>query len=378
MNKHIRKWLHPGIIAGICIIVIGVSLLQRPAFLPSSPNTTDYSKAKIVTLGKIETKQVGTQKSLLQKITVQILDGADKNKSVSIERNQLSNQQGQNTYSPGETVIMAKTVQGKNTIYAIADRYRLPSIGIIVAVFFLIAVGIAGKKGFGAIIGMMLSLFIILSFIVPNILHGSDPLLISIIGAFFIMITSIFLAHGLSDKTAVAVVATGTSLVITAFLSILAVQIGKLSGLGSEEAYTLQMGAATVNLKGLLLGGMIIGSLGVLDDVTTTQTATIFELAKTDTKLSVSELFKKGFAIGKEHIVSVVNTLILAYAGASLGLFILFVINPLQQPYWVILNNEMVAEEIVRSIAGSIGIILAVPITTLLASFFSRYAVSIK
>ena len=219
---------------------------------------------------------------------------------------------------------------------------------------------------------MGISFVILIGFIVPQILAGRDPLLISIAGSLAIMFITIYLAHGISKRTTSAVISTFISLVLTGILAFAFVKIFHLTGLGDENSYLLQMGNASINPEGLLLGGIIIGALGVLDDITTTQSAAIFELFKLDKKLSVSDLFVKGYTIGREHIASLVNTLILAYAGASLGLFVIFVLNPNQTPVWVILNSEILSEEIVRAIAGSIGLILAVPITTLVASYIAK------
>jgi uncharacterized membrane protein len=206
-------------------------------------------------------------------------------------------------------------------------------------------------------------------FIVPQILAGADPLLISILGAIVIMITTIYLSHGLSLQTTVAVAATGIALVITGFLAVYFVNLLSLSGTGNEENALLAFGNTYINIQGLLLGGIIIGTLGILDDTTTTQSAAVFEFHKINPSLTFEHLLQKGLNIGKEHIASLVNTLVLAYAGVSLSLFIFFVLNPAHQPYWVIFNSESIIEEIVRTLAGSIGLILAVPITTLLAVF---------
>ena len=225
----------------------------------------------------------------------------------------------------------------------------------------------------GSIIGMLVSLLVILKFIVPQILSGNDPLFISIIGSIIIMFLTLYLAHGFSKKTHVALIATILSLTITGFLAVFFVNLSHLSGLGNEDTYLLQFGGLNINLQGILLGGIIIGVLGILDDSTTAQSATIFELFDANNKLTFAHLLKRGMVIGKEHIASLVNTLVLAYAGTALGIFILLEVNPAHQPMWVILNSEVIVEEVVRTLAGSIGLVLAVPITTLIAVFFCKY-----
>ena len=153
-------------------------------------------------------------------------------------------------------------------------------------------------------------------------------------------------------------------------MAIMFVSAGKLLGLGSEQAFYLQFGSLeTVNLQGLLLGGIILGALGVLDDVATTQSATVEELKRANPNLSFQELYRGGSSVGREHITSLVNTLFLAYAGASLPVF-LFFLTKKPQPRGGTLNTEFIAEEVIRTLVGSISLILAVPITTLLAAYY--------
>jgi uncharacterized membrane protein len=185
------------------------------------------------------------------------------------------------------------------------------------------------------------------------------------------MFITIYLAHGFSKKTTIALISTFLTLILTGALSTLFVHMTFLSGLGSDDAYALQIGPeAKINFRGLLLGGILIGTLGVLDDVTTGLSASVFELYKANPKISFGQLLKSGLAIGREHISSLVNTLVLAYAGASLPIFLTLVLNPNNYPLWSILNSELIVEEIVRTLAGSIGLVAAVPLTTFLATIY--------
>ena len=212
----------------------------------------------------------------------------------------------------------------------------------------------------------------------PNIVNGSNPIIVFIVGGFLITFFSIYLGHGFNRRTSIAVLSTIITLVISIILSILAVNWAQLFGLGSEEAFLLQVGDLSgINLKGLLLGGMIIGILGVLDDITTAQSAAVEEIYRANPKLNKKELLKRGLSVGHEHIISLVNTLVLAYAGVSFPLLLLF--SQSYTPTWVLLNSENIVEEIVRTLVGSSALVIAVPITTYLAViFFSKFGINEK
>lgn len=350
-------------------LALPVSAQSNNSVLPK----TTYYKAKVVKILDQGQKIEGEFTSFYQKVEVQILDGAEKGKKVAVEQGGLIEITPQQLLSPGTQIVILKSeVSGKST-YTMLDRYRLDIVLYVLLGFFVLVAFIAGKKGLGAIVGLGISLLVVLQFIVPLILKGYDPVLITIIGSLFIMLVTMYLAHGFSKKITVAIFATLIALFLTGVFATLFVNLLHLSGLGTEDSFMLQMGTVDINMRGLLLAGIIIGALGVLDDITTAQAATIFELHHTDKSLPFKTLFKKGFNVGKEHIAALVNTLVLAYAGASLSLFILFVLNPAHQPYWVLLNSEVVVEEVIRTLAGSIGLILAVPITTLLAAWIATH-----
>jgi len=198
-------------------------------------------------------------------------------------------------------------------------------------------------------------------------LAGGNPIQIAIIGSLFIIPLTFYLSHGFNKKTTVAIIGTLIALVITGILANVFVEISKLTGFASENAAFLQVArGGTVNIRGLLLAGIIIGVLGVLDDITVSQSAVIFQLKKANPKLKQFDLYKKAMDVGQDHISSMVNTLILVYTGAAMPLLLLFINNP--HPFSEVINYEIVADEIVRTLVGSIGLILAVPITTIIAS----------
>lgn len=271
----------------------------------------------------------------------------------------------------GDTVVLERItrVDGSEA-YLIREPYRLPSVFLLFGAFFLLAIAFAGRTGVMSIVGLGVSIAILVFFVVPRIGQGDNPLLIGFVGAVAIACTSLYLAHGFHVRTTVALLSTLVTLALSLLLSIVAVWMTQLFGMGTEETMFLQLGPLqAVNLKGLLLGGIVIGALGVLDDITTTQTAAINELKRANPRMSRRDLYRAGLSIGKEHIASLVNTLALAYAGASLPLLLLFW-SGADAPWWVILNNESLVEEIVRTLTGSMTLTLAVPISTWFAVRF--------
>lgn len=357
----------------LALVLSSLPIHAQQNTLPPEPPEEVFYKAKIENVMENSEITVNGSKNFYQKLELSFTDNTQKPQQIILEHEGVLKHNNEQQLQKGDVVVLLHTISQTTNQYYIVDRYRLNSLIFILAGFFILVMIVAGKKGLGSIIGMAFSVFIILQFIVPQILQGRDPLLISIVGSSIIMLITMFLAHGVSKKTGIALLSTGIALICTGLLAVLFVSISKLTGAGNEDAYMLQLGIATINVKGLLLGGIIIGSLGVLDDITISQTATIFEIKKANKSLEFMELVMRGYRVGKEHIASLVNTLVLAYAGASLSLFILFILNPSQQPYWVILNNEMIGEEVIRTIAGSIGLVLAVPITTILAAWIATH-----
>lgn len=365
-------------------LLLVLTLLVMYAPIVHAQNTSHsqgFQKAKVISIEKEGLREIGGRKNPFQQLTLQLLDGGNSGSKITLEHGGSVVIASSQKVRVGETLIVTKITQGNKSTYSVIDRYRLPSLLTITLIFFLIITLLTGKKGLGSIAGLLVSLLIIVLFIVPQILSGNDPLIISIIGSLAIMLITLYLAHGFNSRTTIAVVATFVSLVLTGIIAVIAVNMSKLSGLGSEDAYNLLISTGrTINVQGLLLGGIIIGSLGVLDDTTTTQSTTVAELSRANPNYSMKQLFTSGMVIGKEHIASLVNTLVLAYAGAAIGIFI-FIIISLQthsQPWWVIFNSEIIAEEIVRTLAGSMGLVLAVPITTILAAFFAKNEIKIN
>lgn len=360
------------------LILVLFLLFAKPVFAQTSPLLTQaqqFFKANVVEVVEEGYKESNGAKNYYQTIRVRIEDGTQKGKYTVIENGQNSQISKNQLVAKGDEIVISQAFsQNGKSSYSIYDAYRLNMIFLALIIFFVLILLVAGIKGLGSILGMIISLIIILLFIVPSILKGVDPLTVTLIGSSIIIVLTTYLAHGVSQKTTIALFSTLISLSLTTAFAVFAINLTKITGLGNEDFFTLQIGPTSIiNIQGLFLSAIIIGTLGALNDITTTQSATIFELKKLDSKLKFTDLFQKGLAVGKEHIASLVNTLVLAYAGSSFAVFIFFVLNPAKIPYWVILNNEIVADEVIKIIAGSVGLLLAVPIVTLIASYvFSR------
>lgn len=271
--------------------------------------------------------------------------------------------------SAGDRVILV-TQQNQDGLAttAIADAFRLPTVAWLFFVFVFVVVAVSRFKGFLSILGMLLSFIIITAFVIPYILLGYNPVVISLIGALGIGVVTIYLSHGFNIRSHIALASILASLLFVAILAALAVQGASLFGLGSEEAYFLQFSSKiAIDLRGLLLGGIMLGALGVLDDVAVSQVSVVAQLRAVKKDISFIELYTRSLEVGKDHVASLVNTLVLAYAGANLPLWFLFALNE-DAPYWVVLNGELIVEEVIRTLAGSIGLVLAVPLTTVLAA----------
>ena len=266
-----------------------------------------------------------------------------------------------------QSVVMLQT---DSQVPTVTDIYRLPTLAMMALLFCVLVLLLSKLRGLGSLLGLVISLAIVIWLLIPWILSGGSPLLASIICSLLVMLTTMYLAHGINRQTSIAILSTFIVLTLTGILASLFVAGTQLTGLGSEEAAFLTFSNSNINLRGLLLGAILIGTLGVLDDVTTSQTATVFELARANPKLNRSQLFTHALAVGREHVSSLTNTLFLAYTGASLPLLILLTTSNIQ-PLWVTLNSQLFAEEIVRTLSGSIGLVLAIPISTYIATRFA-------
>ena len=254
--------------------------------------------------------------------------------------------------------------------YVVTDWVRRPALVWLVILFLAVSVAVARLKGLRAFIATGTSLVIIVGFIVPRILDGWSPILVSLVGVGGILFLAIYFVHGLNWSTTAALVGTFLAVVITMTLGVLFSDLSHLTGFGSEDAMMINAAAGQINLKGLLLAGLLIGALGALTDITIVQASVVRELAHVNPEFGVGELYRRGMNVGLDHVGSLVNTLVLAYAGAALPLLLLLTLSDFSLAR--VLNLELVAAEVVHTLVGSIGLILAVPITTYLAALLFR------
>jgi uncharacterized membrane protein len=302
-----------------------------------------------------------------QKIELVLTDGSKKGTKINVLNGDqpLANVV---SYKTGDRVYVTETVtDGGITTYQITDFIRHDALFLLFIIFVLLTLFIAKLKGFSSVISMMLTFFVLFWFVLPQISQGHSPVLIAIFSSAIIIPITFYMSHGINRKTTVAIVGSFISLVITIFLATIFIRLSHLTGFSSEEASMLSINRqGTLDMRGILLSGIIVGVLGVLDDITVSQSAIADELSQVGKFKNATELFRRTMVVGTDHITSMVNTLVLAYAGVSLPLLLIFVDNP--QPLLTVINNEMIAEEIVRTLIGSIGLILAVPITTYIAA----------
>ena len=273
----------------------------------------------------------------------------------------------------GDAIVLGYFPEaGPGFEYSFADRERRTPLALLTGIFVVAVVGLGWWKGLRALLGLGGSLVVLTTFVLPAILGGANPLAVALVGSAVIATFALYLAHGLNAWTTTALIGTLASLVLVGVLGSVFVDAAQFSGLADEEASFLQVTAGQIDLRGLLLGGIVIGALGVLDDVTVTQVSAVWELHGANPGYRRWHLYRAALRIGRDHVASTVNTLVLAYAGASLPLFLLF--TQADQSLLDVVNGESVAVEVVRALAGSIGLVASVPLTTALAAFVAGTA----
>ena len=254
--------------------------------------------------------------------------------------------------------------------YTIDDFQRSVPLALLAVLFAVAVIALSRWRGVAALAGLAVSVLVLMIFILPALLDGAPPLAVAMVGASAIMMVTLYLAHGFSMKTSVALIGTVLSLALTGLLGYAFTYVGSFVGLADENVSIIGGVTEDIDPRGLLLAGLVIGALGVLDDVTVSQASTVWELARANPHVGRRHLVGAGLRVGRDHVAATVNTLVLAYAGASLPLLLLFTVA--DRPVVDIVTMEVVAQEVVRALVGSIGIVAAVPLTTVLAALTVR------
>ncbi|QQG37667.1 MAG: YibE/F family protein [Candidatus Kaiserbacteria bacterium] len=339
-----------------------------PAFAQELvPDTIVTAKARVIEVISREERYVpGTPvQSWYQKIRVEILEGAEAGKEVVVENDYLE-------LLPGEIFYLTHYTSGLDATdyYAVDEPYRLPALGVLFALFVAVVLFFGGKQGLRGLLSLGGSLFFILFLLLPGIVQGYPPVLVSMLVASFIVVLGSYATHGFTKTTSTAVLGMIGTVIITGLLAYVSIALTRLSGFSADETIYLNINSGgSLDVAGLLLSGMLIGTLGVLYDAAIGQSVSVEELASAGSHLSRAEVYRRAVRIGREHIGALVNTLAIAYVGASLPLLLLFY-GFGTESIALSLNREIFATELVRAMVGSIGLVLAVPLTTAIAVRF--------
>ncbi|MBI2023877.1 YibE/F family protein [Candidatus Giovannonibacteria bacterium] len=299
---------------------------------------------------------------LVQTLSAEILDGNKKGEIITIENDFVKLSKGDEFF-----VNYLVTIDGQE-IYSVFEPDRRQTLWIFLVIFMVVVIFFGGFQGIRSLFSLAAGFFVIIYFLLPSILRGVSPLLAGIGFSILILAFAMYLTHGFKRRTHAAFIGTVLTIIIVGILASLAVSSAKLSGFASDEAVYLNLDTrGKLNFAELLVVAIIIGALGILDDIAITQASVIETLKNNLPDIKRRKAYLEALKVGREHVGALVNTLALAYVGASLPLLLLFYGTDQTQSWSIITNREIFATEIIRTIAGSIGLILAVPITTALA-----------
>lgn len=371
-----RSWLFPIVL----IFAIAIYAYFNHVVIPGQGFSTmgsDTVRAEVKQILEEGETVMGGHTQKFQVARVNILEGEYAGIPMEIDYGKRQVRSDDYDLKVGDKIMVSISKTPDNVVNAyFVDFIRTTPILWLTIIFATAIIVISRWKGVGALLSMVFSLYVIVDYIIPHILNGEDPLRVSIIGSIVLLGVTLYLTYGWTLKTHTAVVSMVLVLVLTGALSALFVLFAKLNGTGDENVmYLVQAMETPINLRGLLLGGMIIGALGVLDDLVTTQAAAVFELHHANPNFGFRALYNSAMRIGQDHVAATVNTLVLAYAGASLPMLLLFSLA--KGDFGYLINFSFIAEEIVRTLVGSLGLIAAVPLTTVIAIFFAQRAESL-
>lgn len=387
MSRHLRKVIAAILIPFTAAVVVGLVVLW-PGGVPSHKRTgvgfdRQTQQATVTRVVEVDCKSVNASSETptgdtstaegssaqqqsagtCKKATVRVDTGKDKGRTFT----EIVQPDQSRQLHEGEKVVAAYEPSApKDLQYSVTDVNRKFPMALLAGIFAVAVVVVGRIRGVMALVALAVSFLLLNLFVLPAILQGSNPLLVAVVGSSAIMLIALYMCHGLSARTSVAVLGTLISLSLIGVLGSQFIGWAALTGNTDDNTGLIHGLYPHIDMSGLLLAGVIIGSLGVLDDVTVTQTSAVWELHEANPTMGWRGLYRAGIRIGRDHIASVVNTLVLAYAGAALPLLLLFSIA--QSSVAAVADSELVAEEIVRTLVGSIGLVASVPVTTALAA----------
>lgn len=387
VSKHLRKVIAAVLIPFATAVVVGLAVFW-PGGAPSHERTgvgfdRQTQSADVTKVRELPCKDVNASQTppngdtstaegqsaqsraegVCKKATIEVTSGKDKGRTFT----EIVQPDSPRQLRQGQEVVVAYEPTAPEALqYSVTDVNRKLPMALLAGIFALAVVVVGRMRGVMALVALALSFLVLTFFILPAILQGSNPLVVAVIGASAIMLIALYLCHGITARTSVAVLGTLISLLLIGLLGSLFIGWASLTGNTDDNTGLIHGLYPSIDMSGLLLAGVIIGSLGVLDDVTVTQTSAVWELHQANPTMGWRGLYGAAIRIGRDHIASVVNTLVLAYAGAALPLLLLFSIA--QSSVGTVANSELVAEEIVRTLVGSIGLVASVPVTTALAA----------
>lgn len=357
----------------VLVLLLALPLLAvgRPAVAESpqgDPGQGEIIEAKVVRILEEGVHEVWGQRQPYQKLELTVLTGPRRGERLVVDHGTVPELELRR-FRAGDWIFLryfADSSSGRT--YVIETHSRWLPLAVVTILFVAAVVLVARWRGAASLVGLVISFGVVFAFVLPRLAAGAEPLSTILIGGALTVPLTFYLAHGVSVKTTVAVVGTAASLVVTVLLAQAFVGVTKLTGYASEEAAFLQMMSPTeFDVRGLLLAGIVVSVLGVLDDVTVSQAAIVQQLHEANPGLDRWELFRRAMHVGRDHIASMVNTLALVYAGAALPLLLLLRSSDLPLTY--LLSQEIIAEEVVRMLVSSIGLMGAVPMTTVLAAY---------
>ncbi|MFA5048119.1 MAG: YibE/F family protein [Patescibacteria group bacterium] len=361
----------------LLFIVLFVFLTLAPSFADAQDINADKSfKAEVIKVLQERTmdREDGS-KITQQNLLLRGLSGEFKGEEITSIGIGDFDMVSVGVYNAGDTVYVDSIVNEKEErAYLATDYVRANWLYLLAIIFILAVIIIGGRKGLRSLLSLVLSFIVIIGLIIPQMLYGHHVLLIATFGALLIMVIIIYVTDGFNRKSHLAVLTVFISLILTLLLAYLFTWLTRLSGFSTEEA-TLLIGtsAGNINFQGLLLAGILIGAIGVLDDIILGQIEAVAQIKSANASLPDNNVFKLGMKVGRTHLGAIINTLFLTYVGVSLPLLMLFYLSPSgSTDFSQVINNDVVATEIVRALVGSIGLIFSMPIATYLASKFLK------